>query len=74
MATSANIPAKTARMALESAFDAIKTVTLTGNSVSLAGFGKFKLVDRAARVGRHPITGAALSIPRTRVLKFTPKS
>ena len=34
------------------------------------GLGKLVLVDRKARVGRNPATGAAIQIPAKRVVKF----
>jgi len=40
------------------------------NSFSLPGLGKLVLVNRKARMGRNPQTGAAIKIPAKRVLKF----
>ena len=37
---------------------------------TLPGFGILKLVQRAARMGRNPATGATIKIPAKRVLKF----
>lgn len=34
------------------------------------GLGKLVLVQRKARVGRNPATGAAIKIPAKKVLKF----
>ena len=39
--------------------------------VSLAGFGKFSVAERAARQGVHPRTGDPMQIPATRVPRFT---
>ena len=36
----------------------------------LPGIGKLVLVDKEARVGRNPATGAVIQIPAKRVLKF----
>ena len=36
----------------------------------LPGIGKLVLVERKARVGRNPSTGAEIQIPAKRVLKF----
>jgi DNA-binding protein HU-beta len=41
-----------------------------GNPVKIVNFGKFSVVDRAARKGRNPQTGEALDIPEKRVPKF----
>ena len=40
------------------------------NSFTLPGLGKLVLVNRAARVGRNPATGATIQIPAKRVVKF----
>ena len=40
------------------------------NSFTLPGLGKLVLVDRKARAGRNPATGATIKIPAKRVVKF----
>ncbi|MEP6662291.1 MAG: HU family DNA-binding protein [Verrucomicrobiota bacterium] len=40
------------------------------NTFTLPGIGKLVLVDRKARMGRNPKTGAAIQIPAKRVVKF----
>jgi DNA-binding protein HU-beta len=40
------------------------------NAFTLPGLGKLVLVNRKARMGRNPATGAAIKIPAKRVLKF----
>jgi DNA-binding protein HU-beta len=40
------------------------------NTFTLPGLGKLVLVNRAARMGRNPATGEAISIPAKRVVKF----
>jgi DNA-binding protein HU-beta len=40
------------------------------NSFTLHGLGKLVLVNRKARVGRNPATGAQIQIPAKRVVKF----
>ncbi len=40
------------------------------NSFTIPGLGKLVLVNRAARIGRNPATGAQIQIPAKRVLKF----
>ena len=40
------------------------------NMFTLPGLGKLVLVNRAARVGRNPATGATIQIPAKRVVKF----
>jgi len=41
------------------------------NTFTLPGLGKLKLRNRAARVGRNPMTGEQIQIPAKRVVKFT---
>ncbi len=51
----------------------LKTITETlksGDSVSLIGFGTFKVVKREARKGRNPQTGEEMKIKARKVPKF----
>jgi DNA-binding protein HU-beta len=38
---------------------------------TVPGIGKLKVVDRAARTGRNPLTGEPIHIPAKQALKFT---
>ena len=40
------------------------------SSFTLPGLGKLVLVNRKARMGRNPATGATIKIPAKRVVKF----
>ncbi len=40
------------------------------NTFTLPGLGKLVLVNRKARIGRNPATGAPINIPAKRVVKF----
>jgi DNA-binding protein HU-beta len=40
------------------------------NAFIIPGLGKLVLVNRKARLGRNPATGAAIQIPAKRVVKF----
>jgi DNA-binding protein HU-beta len=40
------------------------------NGFTIPGLGKLVLVNRKARKGRNPATGATIKIPAKRVLKF----
>lgn len=62
----------TAWAVVESALDGIIAALKSGETVTLAGFGTFKTTTREARSGRNPATGAALTIPRRTVARFTP--
>ncbi len=61
-----------ARELVDSVFGIITTTAQSGEEVSLFGFGKFKVVERAARKGRNPRTGEAVKIAASKNLKFTP--
>lgn len=56
---------------LDTLIDTIQTAVKKGESVTLVGFGTFKSVKRAARIGKNPSTGVALKIPAGTVPKFT---
>lgn len=43
-----------------------------GESVTLIGFGTFKSVESAPRIGRNPATGGQIHIPATMKPKFVP--
>ncbi len=40
------------------------------NGFTIPGLGKLVLVNRKARVGRNPATGATINIPAKKVVKF----
>lgn len=60
-----------AAAALESALDGIAKSLKKGNPITFVGFGTFKTSVRKARVARNPQTGAAIKIPKRRVVRFT---
>jgi DNA-binding protein HU-beta len=62
------LPKKTAAQVIES-FAAL-AYKEAKNSFTLPGLGKLVLVNRKARIGRNPQTGAAIKIPAKRVVKF----
>ncbi|MDP9410387.1 MAG: HU family DNA-binding protein [Actinomycetota bacterium] len=43
-----------------------------GDSVTLRGFGVFKVIETAARKGRNPATGEMIDIPAGRRISFKP--
>ena len=43
-------------------FNLVKEELAKGNKVSIAGFGTFKITERAAREGRNPATGETIHI------------
>ena len=48
------IPKKAAEQAQKAVIEAFSSTLEKGGSISLVGFGSFKVVERAAREGRNP--------------------
>jgi len=57
--------------AIDAALEAVEGVLERGGEVTLAGFGKFGVVERGPRKGVHPRTGETMDIAATVVPKFT---
>ncbi|MEE8150935.1 MAG: HU family DNA-binding protein [Nitrosomonadaceae bacterium] len=68
---SADISKVSAGDALDATLSAIRSALKKGQSVTLVGFGTFKVAKRAARTGRNPRTGAAIKIKAAKVPKFS---
>ena len=51
---------------------AILRAAASGQEVRLAGFGSFKVADRAARMARNPQTGEMKEVAAKRVPRFAP--
>ena len=52
-------------------FAAIAKALKKGDSVTITGFGTFRVAKRAARTGLNPQTGKAIKIKAKKVPKFT---
>ena len=63
---------KDAQAAVECVFSTITDAMSEGESVTLIGFGTFKVVRREARKGRNPQTGEEMDIEARDVPKFVP--
>jgi len=63
---------KTAEHAVDAVLDTITRAVAKGEKVAITGFGVFEKVDRAARIGRNPRTGATVRVKKTSVPKFRP--
>ena len=57
--------------AVESLLKGIAQSLKKGDPVTFVGFGTFKTAQRKARLARNPQTGAAIKIPKRRVVRFT---
>ena len=58
--------------AVEAVLDAISSALAEGDSVNIAGFGKFEASQTKARTGRNPKTGEPVDIPAKTAVKFKP--
>ncbi|MBN1907189.1 MAG: HU family DNA-binding protein [Deltaproteobacteria bacterium] len=61
---------KEATAAVDCVFDSISKALKKKESVTLVGFGTFKVDKRKARTGRNPQTGEAIKIKAKKVPKF----
>ena len=57
--------------AVNAVLEAIKKSLKKGETVTLVGFGTFKVAKRSARTGRNPQTGKPIKIAAKKVPKFT---
>ena len=74
LAQTHQLPKASAAKVLSTVIDALCTELKKGNSVALAGFGTFKLGQRAARTGRNPATGDKIKIAARKLVKFSPST
>jgi len=61
-----------AKSIVDGVLKAITDAAVAGSEVSLPGFGKFKVQERAAREGRNPQTGETVKIAASKKLAFQP--
>lgn len=62
---------KEAQEAVDCVLSTITSALERGDTVSLIGFGTFKVAERKARQGRNPQTGQEIHIPASKVPRFT---
>jgi len=56
---------------ISTTIDSITSALKKGQSVTLMGFGTFKISKRKARKGRNPRTGETITIKAAKVPRFT---
>ena len=61
---------KDAQLAVDCVLSSVIKTLEKGGSVSLVGFGTFKVTERKARKGRNPQTGEEINIAASKVPKF----
>ena len=70
VAAEAGLTKAQAQKAVEATVDAIAGALKNVDKVQLVGFGTFSVVEKAAREGVNPATGAKIQIPAKKVAKF----
>ncbi len=63
---------KEAQAAVDCVFSTITKALKKKDTVTLIGFGTFKVAQRTARKGRNPQTGAEIKIKARKVPRFVP--
>jgi DNA-binding protein HU-beta len=61
-----------AKKGLDATIEAVSEALKTGDRVALVGFGSFSVTEREARTGRNPQSGAEITIPAKKVVRFKP--
>lgn len=72
IAETAGITKAQAKRAIEAFISTTGEAMKAGEKIVLVGFGTFEAVNKPAREGRDPRTGAAIQIAAKKVVKFKP--
>lgn len=59
-----------AEKAINAILASVAEALVSGDKLTLVGFGTFSVSERPARTGRNPQTGASMEIPAKKVVKF----
>ena len=59
-----------AKAAIEAAINIIANAIIAGEKVTIAGFGSFKVIQKAARIGVNPNNHTRIEIPAKKSVKF----
>lgn len=70
MAKEADLSKAKAKQAIDLTLWAISEALVKGESITLIGFGTFKVTELAERTGRNPQTGKAMQIKAKKVVRF----
>ena len=70
IAEQADISKKDSEKALKAFIDVVTEALKNDDKVQLVGFGTFEVSKRAAREGRNPATGEAMTIKASKSPKF----
>jgi DNA-binding protein HU-beta len=72
LAESCDLSKAEAGRVLNGVLDEITNALSKGESITLPGFGTFKVTDRPERQGRNPKTGEPMTIKAGKSVRFTP--
>ena len=72
VASNTGLKKKEAEAAVNAVFSAIEDELATGGKVQIAGFGTFKVKERAERSGRNPRTNETITIEASKLPTFAP--
>jgi nucleoid DNA-binding protein len=72
VAEGAGITKAQASDALNAVIEGISGALKSGEKITLIGFGTFSVSERDERTGRNPQTGASITIPAKKMVKFKP--
>lgn len=70
VAAKAGLSKADAEKAWNASWEVVKAELAQGHDVPVAGFGTFKVTERAARDGVNPLTKAPLHIPARKAVSF----
>ena len=68
--THPNILRKDIKKVLEVIFSEITEALCRGENIEIRGFGKYKIANRIARIGRNPKNSKAIQIPAKKAIKW----
>lgn len=71
VATSAEVSRAEAGRVFNAIIDSITDSLKGGETVTIVGFGTFKVTERAARAGRNPQTGETIQITAQKTPRFS---
>jgi len=71
IASEAGISKVAADKAIDSMLAGVSEGLRQGERVTLVGFGTFSVIERRARTGRNPQTGAPIKIAAKKAVRFT---
>ncbi len=70
ISTKAGLTKADSKKALDAFVESVGEALKNDDRVSLVGFGSFGVSERLERTGRNPKTGAPITIPAKKVVKF----